>query len=269
MKAHIVASRRAEYQCGWGAAFLAGLRCHGILADISERPEPADLLVLWGVRKQHAIKAQLDAGGEVCVLERGYLGNRFEYSSVSFGGGLNGHGRFYGPFHDGSRWDRHFAHLLKPWRSKPDGYALILGQVPGDMSLEGLNPTAIWRETADRLVKAGYRVKLRPHPQAPHVGLHGIEIAGGSLAEALDGAALAVGINSNSTVEAVLAGVPTVTLDDRAMAWPVTGHGMGEIVMPDRTAWCRAMAWRQWSMDELATGECWEHVGDGCRVFAS
>lgn len=263
MKAHIVASRRADYQCDWGAAFLAGLRSHGIQAEISERPEPADLQVFWGVRKQEAIKAQLAAGGEVCILERAYLGDRFAWCSVSFGGGLNGRGRFYGPFHDGSRWDRHFAHLLQPWRSRPHGYALILGQVPTDMSLQGINPTAIWRKTADRLIEAGYRVKLRPHPQAPYVGLHGVEIAGGSLSQAFEGAALAVGINSNSTVESVLAGVPTITLDDRAMAWPVTGHDVREIITPVREAWAQRLAWCQYSLEEIRSGYCWECVGGG------
>ena len=45
---------------------------------------------------------------------RGVDPHRFKWTSVSFGGALNGRAEFRGPFHDGSRWERHHAHLMQP-----------------------------------------------------------------------------------------------------------------------------------------------------------
>lgn len=261
MKAVVVASNRTSHQQQWGEAFATGLRRHGIDAEVSISPDPADLQVFWGVRSAKAIAAQKSSEREICILERGYVWDRFSYTSVSFGGGLNGRGQFRGDLRDPSRWNKHFAHLMQPWRDR-EGYALIVGQVPADMSLAGLRPRSIWAAVADQLRDLGYHVRFRPHPQAQGIEIHGTDNIGGTLQEAFDGASLVVGINSNATLDAVLAGIPTVTLDDRAMAWPVTGHDVSERIMPDRTAWATALAWKQWTMSEMESGECWAHVGE-------
>lgn len=257
----IIAARKSDHQSSWGEAFASGIRRHGWSAVLTEDPEPCDLLVFWGVRKGAQIRAQKKAGGEVCILERGYIGDRFKWTSVSFGGGLNGHGEFRGPLEDPSRWKTHFDGLMRPWRERRDGYALIMGQVPGDMSLDGLRPRRVWQSTAEELQRKGYDVRFRPHPLAGDVRLNGVPNINGDLQAALDGAAMVVGINSNATVDSVLAGVPTVTLDDRAMAWPVTGHEPEFPPAPDRTEWAYGMAWTQWQMEELASGACWDAVG--------
>src|SRR5690606_3275524 len=115
-------------------AFAAGLQRHGWQTVIADHYQRCDLLVVWGVRRQVDIQAHRRRGGDVCVLERGYIGDRFVWSSVSFGGGLNGRAEFRGPRDDATRFETHFARLMKPWRAG-DGYALLIGQVAGDMSL--------------------------------------------------------------------------------------------------------------------------------------
>jgi len=245
---------------GWGAAFAEGLRRHGWRAELARHAAPSDMLVLWGVRRQGAIALQR-RHGEVCILERGYVGDRFAWSSVSFGGGLNGRATFRGPLHDASRWERHFSPLMRPWRRR-DGYVLIMGQMPGDMSLYRLKPRALWTEAARALQARGHDVRFRPHPLSGGVCLPGVATLPATmpLADALAGAAFVVTINSNAGVDAVLAGVPTVTLDEGAMAWPVTGHAMAMPPVPDRAAWATALAWKQWRMDEIASGHAWAMV---------
>lgn len=259
MRACIVA--RSPHQCDWGGAFAEGLRRHGHIAEIRRDPAPCDLLVLWGVRREADIRLQKTAGGQVCILERGYIGDRFNWTSVSFGGGLNGHGEFRGPFEDGSRWDRLFAPFMKDW-SERKGPAVIMGQVLADMSLRGLKPLQMWSEAATELKALGWDVRFRGHPLANGFGLPGVDSIGGPLDEVLGRAGLVVTINSNTGVDSVLAGVPAITMDDRAMAWDVTGHSADEVVRPDRTAWARAMAWKQWSLDEMRSGECWAATGE-------
>lgn len=258
--AWIVAGERAEHQMSWGGAFAEGLKRHGWRITVQSRPGPCDLLVVWGARRVEAMRAQRAAGGEVVVLERGYLADRFAWTSVSFGGGLNGRGEFRGPHHDGSRWQRHFAHLLQPWRQRPDGPALIMGQVDGDMAVSNVDIHRFYREAKVACVAAGYEVRFRPHPGMTNT-LRGVRPKR-SLAEDLDAAQIVVTWNSNSGVDAVLAGVPTIALDKGSMAYAVTGHTLGEMPpTPDRAAWAHRLAWCQWQREEIASGDCWEHIG--------
>jgi len=255
----------AHHQSPWAQHFGDGLKRHGWTVEYNTGRR-ADLLVLWGVRNQGAIRAQKAAGGEVCVLERGYLGDRFKWTSVSFGGGLNGRGIYKGP-DDPVRFDRHFGGLMRPWRDNEDGYGLILGQVVGDMSVDGVDVARHWAKWADDLKALGIDPAFRGHPLASRTscGFAGAMAQGQSLDEALAAARLAVTWNSNAAVEAVLAGVPAITMDKGAMAWEVTGHDiMAPPPKPDRTVWAAALAWKQWTLDEMSSGYCWEMAGLQC-----
>ena len=255
-----------HHQTTWGGAFAAGLKKHGWRVDLRRIAGPrSDLLDMWSTRKQREIGIQRALGGQVCILERGYVGDRFKWTSVSFNGGLNGHADFYGPFDDGSRWQQHFAHLMHPWQTRPSGYALIMQQVPGDMSLEGADMPKFYGD-AEGAYRPRMPIKVRPHPQAHPRRPGTLEHAATSLAQDLAGAQLAVTWNSNSGVDAVLAGVPTIAANPGSMAWDVTGHKLGEVPpTPDRTAWAHALAWKQWRVDEMASGACWEAVRHGVQ----
>lgn len=254
----VVITERAEHHRTWCGAFAEGLRRHGWAVSFEKSPRPADLIVLWGVR--HVAEAKR-AGGEICVLERAYLGERFNWTSVSFGGGLNGRGVFRGPFEDPSRWNTYFTQLMKPWRDNPDGYALIMGQVPGDQSIAGVDMPAFYDRAHVAFRKLGIPVKMRHHPNVtPAKGADRMAAAAQSLIDDLNGAKCAITWNSNSAVDAVLAGVPAVAMDRGSMAWDVTGHELTVPPMPDRAAWSHRLAWCQWRRHEMLTGECWEVV---------
>lgn len=259
MKAVIVC-KKVNPNFRWAESFAEGLRRHGWSASIKERPEPCDLLVQWGVRDRHGMNLQQQIGGKVCIIERGYIGDRFSWTSVSFGGGLNGHGEFCGPFDDDSRWKTHFADKIKPWRFNKEGPAVVMGQVPTDMSLKGLDSYRLWTVAVRKLKAAGWDVKWRGHPLANGFTIDNLPLETGPLEDCLNEAGFVVTINSNSGVDAVLAGVPTVTMDDRSMAWDVTSHDTEEMVMPDRTEWAHALAWKQWLLPEMASGYCWDMV---------
>lgn len=254
--AHIVANDAAEHQRCFGSAFAQGLARHGWKTTYSRGWQPADLVVLWGVRAQDRIQKQRDHGGDIVILERGYVGDRFAWTSVSFGGRLNGRAEFRGPFSDGTRWERHFAHLMQPWQKRETGDVLIMGQVDGDMSLSGANIQVFYATAAQAFTEAGYPVRRRSHPLAKHGSIIPPLAADLALARAV------VTFNSNSAVDAVLAGIPTIAVDRGSMAWDVTGHDLGVLPpTPDRTAWAHALAWKQWTKDEMASGACWDAVG--------
>jgi hypothetical protein len=249
-----------EHHKGWGTAFADGLKRHGWTVHVETKPRRCDMIVFWGARHAKLYREQSGAS-EVCLLERGYLGDRFQWASVSFGGGLNGRGRFAGPFDDGSRWGRYFAHLMRPWRETPGRYALVMHQVPGDMATVNVNLGEFYRK-ARAAFSPLMEVRERRHPRlTPKHGAEVIQQSAQSLAADLEGAAVVVTWNSNGGVDAVLAGVPTVAMDEGSMAWAVTGHALEIPPMPDRTAWAKAMAWKQWRVEEMASGACWEAVG--------
>ena len=150
---------------------------------------------------------------------------------------------------------------MRPWKYGGD-YILIMGQVSGDASLEGLRDFNGWVLKMLQRVKEHHvgMIFYRPHPLARQVAPHGIRCLNGTIEEDLSGASIAVTYNSNSGVDAVLAGVPVVVMDEGGMAWPVASHDPAIVIYPDRTAWASEMAWCQWTDEEIRNGDAWEHL---------
>ena len=223
---------------------------------------------MWGTRRQDIVKRAKAAGAEVCILERGYVKDRFTWSSVSFGGELNGRAQFRGPFEDISRWDS-LAVRLTPWTPLQvgHGHALIIGQVPGDQAVKHVNLHDWYREAASALRADGHTdIRFRPHPQASRcIGLAralGIPVIMGDrpIEDDLQGAAVVVTFNSNAGVDAVIAGRRTIALDPGSMVWELSLE-MINGVFPARDAWCSRIAWCQYTKAEMESGFCQEAVG--------
>lgn len=254
---------KAPHQVEHAEAFRNGLKRHGLSADI-EQPKvviDCDLAVFWGHRHRDIIRRQKDLGRRYLVMERGYIGDRFSWTSLGYDG-LNGHADFCNQDVSGDRWDKHFAHLMRPWR-KRDGYALVMGQVRGDAALQGVNWVGWASGTIAQLKALGHDVRFRPHPKDPGQ-CYGCPTLTGELENALAGASLVVTWNSNSGVDAALAGVPVVAMDRRSMAWDIAAHGLETAgITPDRTRWAHRLAWCQWRLSEIQDGDAWDHLKSG------
>ncbi len=264
--------REQRWADDWKNAMAAGMRRHGETVTMDEGPVRAgcDLMVTWGTRYASAFDIHTRAGDDVLVMERGYIGDREAWTSLAFNG-LNGRGEFIVPEMDVdhvSRYYENFRHLIlwqkpdpSPIRSK---YALILGQVPGDKSLENIPNLEQWYlDRAQDLMDAGYDVLFRTHPVRPSIAPKGIELCKApDLKTALAGAQLALAYNSNSLVDAVLSGTPAVCYDQGAMAAPVcTDSRVTDIRSPtanERREWGQRLAWCQWSMEEIRDGAAWD-----------
>lgn len=263
-----VATRGMAHQRVWGDLLCQGLRARGfepVEIDAGNQTE-SRVVACWGWRVGREYRK---AGHEVLVAERGYLGDRFAYTSLGWNG-LNGRADFnVERFGLTPAARRDFRVTVRPWRTPSAAplRVLLLGQVRGDMALKEAG-VALERWLADQATQwraAGAAVAFRPHPQDPGLCVPGAERLdpGYSLASQLAGADLAVTVNSNSAVEAVLAGVPTIAADFGAMAWPVTARPDTRPVTPDRTAWLARLTWCQWSEDEIAGGDAVAHVFAG------
>jgi len=255
MQFTVVSSPRAAHQLQHQEAMAEGLRAHGIEPVLTTAcSSRTEFVACWGWRLGKALREQ---GHTVLVMERGYLGNRFEWTSLCWNG-LNGRGEFpVQPNDNGDRFCMH--HSFKPWRKTGGEYVLLMGQVPGDASLQGRNLMPWYEETAQQASKAyGLPVVFRPHPLAERKGFRQsvpqTERSSHELAHDLEKAHVVLTYNSNSAVDAVIAGVPAVAADPGSMAWPVAGHVVGDFTAPDRTEWMCNLAWKQWQLDEISSG---------------
>jgi hypothetical protein len=255
-KTHAAAMRQGLEKHGHAVCFVASDWCDG----------DADVHVTWSIKRPQLWAWHQATGKPVLVMERGHVGDRMAYTSCGWNG-LGHRGQYPTAQDGGARWRERFAALTQPWQTGGD-YALLVGQVPTDSAVDGLAlGFEMWAQfVTDILAKQKRRVRFRPHPIVRTGGdsfcPRGAEYSDTpALAEDLQQAALCVTYNSTSGVEAVLAGVPTVTIDEGAMAWPVTSHSCIEPkVMPDREAWAHDLAWTQWTLEEIASGEAWAHL---------
>lgn len=233
-----------------------GLDRHGVpytIKPVGEKVE-TETVVCWGWRIGAPLR---NKGRNVLVAERGYLGDRFAWTSLGWNG-LNRRADFRAYNKPPQRFAENFGSMLKPWSYRA-GPIVFMGQVPGDSALFGLDYVAWAKDFAKSLPPGSL---WRPHPSAPSIGV-GLPIAKGSLGDVLAYASGVVAYNSNSTLDAVLAGVPAVTIDEGAMAWEMTSRSITRFERPDRIEHLSRIAWCQWSEAELEDGTAWEHVSNG------
>jgi hypothetical protein len=174
---------------------------------------------------------------------------------------------------------------IKPWKKNGD-YILLLLQNPKDTSLNDLcrytNDYENWiRHTIMEISKySAEDIMIRVHPRFPlkylrtllklpvrntilfskNVGQEFNKSSSKDLYKDLDHARVAISYSSNSLVETVCEGVPTITLSETSHAWPVSFHSLHVLeneVMPEinRTQWLYNTAYTQWKMSEINTGE--------------
>ena len=252
-----------SHQQAHGALFKEGLERHGVQVEYApfNEPRPCDFAVIWGFRQA----AVIEAAPHTLVMERGHVGDRQAQTSLGWDG-LGRRGRYPWPRDGGKRFRRNFPGLLKPWR-KGGRYVLVCGQVPGDAAVRNVNITD-WAVTVCRAVARDLDLPVwyRPHPLARSLcrvaPADGIELSlEGDLADDLTEAIAVITYNSTAGVEAALAGVPVVAMDEGAMAWPVATHDPTiPWTRPAREPWAHRLAWCQWGQDEIRSGEAWEHL---------
>ena len=258
MSSITIVCRDVDHQNAHAEALSAGLRALGIGVKRCTAPPSVrtEVAACWGWRMGQRLRL---AGADVLVMERGYLGDRFKWTSLCWNG-LNGYGAFPPTPHDGGeRFNTHHGYLMQPWRDGGD-YVLIIGQVPGDASLKGRDLRPWYADCARRAKVFGLPIVFRPHPLAHRRGgvhaVPGTVMQQGTLGEALAGAAVTIVYNSNTAVESVLAGVPTICMDRGSMAYDMCSHDFdAPLIRPDRMQWAHTLAWRQWSLDEISSGE--------------
>jgi len=237
-------------------AFVNGLRRAGYTLTDHGRPSgKEDLLIIWNRYGANGAMADRweDAGGTVLVAENGYIGkdsNSHQLYALAVHG-HNGSGRW--PVGDEDRWTP-LNIPLQPWVKRVEGYSLICGQRGIGTKLMASPPD--WHKKAYHSLSGrqlnDLRIRLHPGNNAPTI----------SLDQDLSGASDCVIWSSSSGVRALTLGIP-VRYD--APHWVCSGAAekltwSGEAKLPvgdddTRLAALKRMAWAQWRIAELETGE--------------
>ena len=228
---YALAEAGPDEHCMSGAA--EGIAALGIRVDryrkedmsaVEKRIVPPAVLCMWNnIRRRKVYADAVDAGSKTLVMENGFF-SRPAYVQVDRKGFLHN-----------AEWARRLDPMpplpacaderlaavwpepILPSLARPDGYVLVIGQVPGDAQLAE-SPVAD-PVTLARLVKAampcGVQTCFRGHPKGsprenyragreltpcPHEGLR----------EAVQGARFVVTINSNTAVECLAWGCPVL-----------------------------------------------------------
>lgn len=252
-------------------AFYDGCPAEKQLAQVTDY-EPSDVAVIFGVYKSKVprsyprgavFRQQRSKNLDVIVLETGYI-NRGDGENHHYAAGFNGlNGR--ADFRNRNMPDdraRLLAVELRPWRQ--GSKILLCGQVPWDASVEGTNHYQWIQNTAAEIRRRSAKLLVfRPHPMAPLAPLDGIEYSTAPLKTDLVDAHCVVTFNSNSAVEAFLAGVPAFACDEGSMAWSICNRSLDDLSNPkkaERQGWLNDLAYAQWSLSEFRSGQAWAHL---------
>lgn len=247
MRAYLTLPVRPPYDA---PTFAAGLRAAGY-SVIPRAPLPNEatadtVLLIWNRSRSKDDTARMveSAGGRVLVAENAYLGGP-DWRALA----LRQHaGAGEWPEGDDGRWDA-LGLALEPWRAS-GGHVLVLGQ-------RGIgHPSVAMPQGWDRRMLAllqkrtARRLVFRPHPatvKAPR-----------PLADDLVGCHAVVTWSSAAGLQALVAGIPVFCglrkWIGAAACWPAE-HDIEDPWLGDRLPMLRRLAWAQWTLTELSSGE--------------
>lgn len=241
--------------------------------------EASPVAVVFGVYKSKVplsfprgqiFRQQRERNLDVLVLETGYI-NRGDGEAHHYAAGfngLNGRADFRNKGMPSDRADKlRKSHLLRVLNWLEGGEKVILcGQVPWDASVEGTDHLAWIEQTVERIRSYTDRpIVFRPHPKAANAyrPLLGVRVSTVPLKDDLQNAHAVVTFNSNSGVEALIEGIPVFAADKGSMCWEVANRSLVSLDVPnkpDRAQWINDLAYTQWTLEEMRSGEAWEHL---------
>jgi hypothetical protein len=148
------------------------------------------------------------------------------------------------------RFDR-LGLTVKPWQMKGQRI-IVAGSTAKACADHGLNYMEWERAACERLKSQGLPVVYRPKPNdsmATRIEGFGYDVR--PISDALRDASLWVTHHSNSSLDALVAGVPVQTALGVATAFKVP---------EDRQKVLNGAAYLQWTLAEMRSGEAWSHL---------
>lgn len=261
-KIAVVFSTRSEHQSAHAKACFKALKKlgHEVQLCTSHYQVKRDFnnVVIWGWRE-----SQFHKNKNICVLERGYVGDRFKYTSIGFNG-LNGLATFYtipSNVNETNRYECLISNKFDEWN--PEGeYALICGQTPGDMSLRGKDLMPWYKEIVKKINAnhPGLEIRFRQHPNLTKKGI--VQEVEGTVhdtqeyADSFKNSKFVCVFNSNSAIDALNFGKPIYVEDQGSMVYSVANHSLFNMDFsePNRKSIFENLMWTQYNLEEIESG---------------
>ena len=265
MKVVVYINSVFEHQVEWCGAMVEGLKSLGINVKVSHNDIPiaCDYAVMWshGPTWANVIADRRKRKLDYVVLDRGVVGGQMESACI----GMNGLRResIFQPSLMINDRSEQYSSLMKKWKPGKE-YVLLMGQLPGDASLSGLDINSWTRARVREIEAAGYKVIYRPHPRAKYTQPYGVPFMTADLDDCFKRALCVYTYSSTSGADALLAGVPVIAESENSPVYDMVGHGVADIKQakkqPDRQQWLNDIAHIQFSLDEFKNGYAWTHL---------
>jgi hypothetical protein len=201
---------------------------------------------------------------KLCIDTEHILPNHGEFTDKWFSVGfddIKGFGTYPIQDQNDQRWDS-FGLEIAEW--KDDGkYILVLGQHEIGVSTCHIDVLEWYRDIIQELNKYDFPVRFRKHPNQKVLPAGNYKLAKDkSLQDDIKSAIFVIGRTTNALNYAIPLGVPVITPDPMAIAYPMASHELdiGKLVRPDREQWCYDLAWTQFSTTEIENGTCWNYL---------
>lgn len=234
------------------SAMAAGIRLHGDTVEVSVAPTRGDVCIGYGW-KFRSIYQRFPA---YIYADIGYW-QRDSYYRLAVNGWSPE--RYVRAGLPADRFDR-LGLAVKSWRS--GGQIVVAGSTAKAAREHGLTYQEWERQAIRRLHELGLEVIYRPKPNDPCATvLEGLAPDRRPISETLATSGGWVTHHSNSAVDALLAGVPVHCQAGAAAAFSVPLESMVDPPRLDsREQFLADVAWLQWTLDEMRSGECWAHL---------
>jgi len=199
----------------------------------------------------------------------------YSHYRIGLGGFPDEGGLALAPFCRG-RWAKLSERLglsaVRPYR-KEGRHIMVIGQVSGDLSLRGADINDWVVNTVSELRRKTERpILVRRHPLVRDFVNDGLpeRLAGMGVKiddparpfeESLKGAWSVVTYSAGAAVDALMAGVPAISISPTSFAWDVTDHTLDSALDPtlyERGPWLEKLAAAHWCADEIACGDVWK-----------
>ena len=218
-----------------------------------ERQRPDDLIVVWSRNRRWdpLCRAFEMAGGRALVCEEGQIkaGRRGDKVFTLCLDDHNGAGDW--PVGGPERWAA-FGIDLSPWAEI--GTRVVVREQRGIGSKRMASPPDWHLKVAKHLHAVGYEAEIRRHPKImKRLGAKQVP-----LEKQIASARALVTWGSSDAVGAVIAGCPTVVCAPATFLSGCVGRHLDDLKDPpfgDRLPALERLAWCQWTLDEIRSGE--------------
>ena len=282
MRVAIYASMAKPKEREWAEALHAGLLVHQTFAYLYDTAEQdpehfatagVDIAIAFGVKAAKIFRQCQKAGQRTIMFDKAYVrvdGAGADHFRVMF----DVPGKPLIPVlrepRPSTRWDR-LRITVQP-RRRVGSAVIFAGSSDKYHQLHGLPHPTTYAQMAiaeiRRRMPAGTEIIYRPKPSWQGFNeIEGTTLSRqkGDLRRLLARASVLVTHGSSAAIDAIVSGVPALTLGPNP-AWPVSRNNLNMVDQPYYpegsilTKWLNGLAYWQWTLDELRSGEAWDFI---------